>query len=75
MARLILLIVALAPLRADAQAKVYPVGNGRPTAEEARKEMGIPSTDEVRGQLDNIGYASKPDAMAKVWELAAQPPE
>ncbi|MCU1281348.1 MAG: hypothetical protein JWM53_4894 [bacterium] len=59
---------------AFAQAAVYPVGKGRPTLAEARKEMGIPSTDEVRGQLDNIGYASKPEAMAKVWELAAQPP-
>ena len=36
--------------------------------------MGIPSTDEVRGQLDTVGYASKPEAMAKVWALAAEPP-
>ena|SRR6185312_3759298 len=66
--------VSLVPLRARAQAAVYPVGSGRPTAAEARKEMGIPSTDEVRGQIDNIGYASKPEAMAKVWSLAAMPP-
>jgi AmmeMemoRadiSam system protein B len=68
------LLILLAPSLALAQAAVYPVGKGRPTLEEARKEMGIPSTDELRGQVDNIGYASKPEAMAKVWELAAQPP-
>ena len=69
-----LVAASLAPARARAQAAVYPVGNGRPTAAEARKEMGIPSTDEVRGQVDNVGYASKPEAMAKVWALAAEPP-
>jgi AmmeMemoRadiSam system protein B len=71
--RLSLLLLIL-PSLAHAQATVYPVGNGRPSAAEARKEMGIPSTDEVRGQLDTVGYASKPDAMAKVWALAAAPP-
>jgi AmmeMemoRadiSam system protein B len=56
------------------QAAVYPVGTGRPTPAEARKEMGIASTDDFRGQLDNVGYASNAAAMAKVWELAALPP-
>ncbi|HEX9103163.1 MAG TPA: AmmeMemoRadiSam system protein B [Polyangia bacterium] len=64
----------LLPSLAWAQAAVYPVGSGRPSAAEARKEMGIPSTDELRGQLDSVGYASKPDAMARVWALAAEPP-
>src|SRR4051812_44131476 len=73
--RIASLTLLFVPSLALAQAAVYPVGSGRPTAAEARKEMGVPSTDEVRGQLDNVGYASKPDAMAKVWELAAQPPE
>jgi AmmeMemoRadiSam system protein B len=68
------LLILLAPSLALAQAAVYPVGGGRPSLAEARKEMGIPSTDELRGQLDNVGYASKPEAMAKVWELSAQPP-
>jgi MEMO1 family protein len=68
------LLLVLVPQLALAQAAVYPVGNGRPTLAEARKEMGIPSTDDLRGQVDNVGYASKPEAMAKVWELAAQPP-
>jgi AmmeMemoRadiSam system protein B len=71
--RLSLLLLIL-PSLAHAQAAVYPVGNGRPSAAEARKEMGIPSTDEVRGQLDTVGYASKPEAMAKVWRLAGEPP-
>lgn len=68
------LTLLLMPSLAWAQAAVYPVGSGRPSAAEARKEMGIPSTDEVRGQLDGVGYASKPEAMAKVWALAAEPP-
>jgi AmmeMemoRadiSam system protein B len=72
--RIASLTLLLLPSLAWAQAKVYPVGNGRPSAAEARKEMGIPSTDEVRGQVDNVGYASKAEAMAKVWALAAEPP-
>ena len=70
----VLLAVVTLPSPARAQAAVYPVGNGRPTAAEARKEMGIPSTDEVRGQVDAVGYASKPETMAKVWALAAEAP-
>ena len=69
-----LLLVALLPSLAWGQAAVYPVGSGRPSVAQARKEMGIPSTDQVRGQLDNVGYASTPQAMAKVWALAATPP-
>jgi AmmeMemoRadiSam system protein B len=37
--------------------------------------MGIPSRSlEMRGQLDSVGYASRPEQMAKVWELAGAPP-
>ncbi len=68
------LLIVLVPSLAWAQAAVYPVGTARPTLAEARKEMGLPSTDVLRGQMDIVGYASKPEAMAKVWELAAQPP-
>jgi AmmeMemoRadiSam system protein B len=57
-----------------AQGANYGAGSGRPALAEARKEMGIPSTDELRGQLDAVGYATKPEAMAKVWELSDQPP-
>jgi AmmeMemoRadiSam system protein B len=46
----------------------------RPTLEEVRKEMGIASTSDVRGQRDTVGYATKRDAMERVWELSAQGP-
>ncbi len=46
----------------------------RPTLEETRKLMGIPSAGDVRGQLDTVGYASTPEGMAKVWELSARGP-
>ena len=46
----------------------------RPTLEETRKLMGIPSSGDVRGQLDTGGYASTPEGMAKVWELSARGP-
>jgi MEMO1 family protein len=72
--RALTLALLLSPSLARAQATVYPVGAGRPTLEQARKEMGIASTDDLRGQVDNVGYASKPEAMAKIWELAALPP-
>ena len=48
--------------------------SARPTLEEVRKEMGIASSDEVRGQRDRVGYASTPEGMARVWELSAQGP-
>jgi MEMO1 family protein len=46
----------------------------RPSLDEVRKEMGTPSTGEVRGQRDTVGYAATREAMAKVWEASAQPP-
>ena len=46
----------------------------RPTLEEVRKDMGMPSTGEVRGQRDTVGYATTREAMAKVWDLSAQGP-
>lgn len=58
-----------------AQATTYGVGSGRPSVAEARKAMAIPSTDTVRGQLDATGYASTAEAMARVWEASAQPPQ
>ena len=47
----------------------------RPTLEEVRKDMGTPSTNEVRGQRDTVGYATTREAMAKVWELSAKGPK
>jgi AmmeMemoRadiSam system protein B len=46
----------------------------RPTLEEVRKDMGIASSNDLRGQRDAIGYATRADAMAKVWELSSQGP-
>jgi len=46
----------------------------RPTLEEVRKQMGIPSAGDVRGQLDTVGYASTPEGMARVWELSGTGP-
>lgn len=36
--------------------------------------MGIPSTEEVRGQRDAVGYATTAEAMAKVWDASAEGP-
>jgi AmmeMemoRadiSam system protein B len=46
----------------------------RPTLEEVRKDMGTPSTAEIRGQRDTVGYAVTPEAMAKVWDLSTSSP-
>lgn len=46
----------------------------RPSLDEVRADMGIASTNEVRGQRDAVGYAATREAMAKVWELSAQGP-
>ena len=46
----------------------------RPTPDEVRRDMGIPSTPDVRGQRDAVGYATTREAMAKVWDAAAQGP-
>jgi AmmeMemoRadiSam system protein B len=50
------------------------VVEGRPTLEEVRREMGLPSSGDVRGQRDTVGYPSTAEAMAKAWELSAQGP-
>lgn len=48
--------------------------SARPPLEEVRRQMGIPSSGDVRGQLDTVGYASTPEAMAKAWDLSAKGP-
>ena len=45
-----------------------------PSLEEIRKTMGVPSQGDLRGQQDAVGFASKPEQMAKVWERSALPP-
>jgi MEMO1 family protein len=46
----------------------------RPSAAEVRKDMGIASAGEVRGQRDTVGYASTREGMERVWALSAEPP-
>lgn len=74
--RHLLTIVActLFPATVFAQAALQPAQTTPPTLDEVRKTMGIPSTGDVRGQQDAVGFASKPGQMAKVWELSATPP-
>ena len=64
--RMLLITPALIALTMNAYA--------RPTLEETRKQMGIASSGEVRGQLDVVGYPTTAEAMAKVWEAAASGP-
>ena len=63
------------PGLAQASLSTLPVPPQRPTLEEVRKTMGIPSQGDLRGQQDTIGFASKPEQMAKVWERSALPPD
>jgi MEMO1 family protein len=56
------------------QAALQPAQATPPTLEEVRATMGIPSTNDLRGQQDAVGFASKAEQMAKVWELSATPP-
>jgi predicted deacylase len=50
---------------AQAQAVAQPQPAVRPTLEQVRSEMGIPSLSlEMRGQLDSVGYATRADQMA-----------
>ena len=56
------------------QASLAPAPVSRPSLAEVRQGMGVPSTDEVRGQQDAIGFASRADQMARVWDWSAQPP-
>jgi len=46
----------------------------RPTLEQVRHDMVLPSHDDVRGRIDSTGYAFTPAQMAKAWELATRPP-
>lgn len=69
------LVVVLASSGAlFAQAALQPAQAVPPALEEVRQTMGIPSRGNVRGQQDAVGFASKPEQMAKVWELSATPP-
>src|SRR5512140_2837363 len=68
-------ILLLYPLTLMAQAVSQPAPQGKaPTVAEVRAGMGIPSNELERGQTDTVGYASRPDQMAKLWEVSATPP-
>ncbi|HVN31870.1 MAG TPA: AmmeMemoRadiSam system protein B [Thermoanaerobaculaceae bacterium] len=72
--RATLIVVLAATGHAFAQAALQPAQAAPPTLQEIRKGMGIPSQEEIRGQQDAVGFASKAEQMAKVWELSATPP-
>jgi AmmeMemoRadiSam system protein B len=67
------LIPALLPALALANPAQDPPAQ-RPTVADVRKTMGIPSQGDVRGQQDAIGYATRAEQMAKIWDLALQAP-
>jgi len=66
--------LATLPSQGQASLAVPPAPTVKPALEEVRKAMGIPSTDTTRGQQDTVGFASRPDQMAKVWERSGLPP-
>ncbi|MGD1147433.1 MAG: AmmeMemoRadiSam system protein B [Thermoanaerobaculaceae bacterium] len=70
---LITLVFLLSSVWAPGQAALQPQGTP-PTAEEVRKGMGIASQGDIRGQQDAVGFASKADQMARIWDLSATPP-
>jgi MEMO1 family protein len=64
----------LFPAMALAQAALAPQQATPPTLVEVRQAMGIPSSGDVRGQQDAVGFASTAAQMARTWELSATPP-
>jgi len=69
------LVLLTFPAPLLAQAVSAPPQAAPPTLEEVRRGMGIPSVElDLRGQQDAVGFASRPDQMAKVWELSAAAP-
>jgi MEMO1 family protein len=70
----VMVTVTLVPALALAQAALAPQQAAPPTLAEVRKAMGIPSSGDVRGQQDAVGFASTAAQMAKTWELSATPP-
>ncbi len=53
---------------------MQPAQSTPPTLDEVRKQMGIASQGDVRGQMDIVGFASTASQMQKVWDLSAEPP-
>ena len=59
---------------ADAQGSGAPVVPVRPPLDSLRREMAIPSHDDVRGRIDSTGYALHAAQMAAAFERSALPP-
>ena len=70
----ILAAALLVPALAAAQAALQAPQDTPPTLAEVRAAMGIPSAGDLRGQQDTIGFASRPDQMARTWALSATAP-
>jgi AmmeMemoRadiSam system protein B len=67
-------LFACLPALAQASLSAPPAALQKPTLDEVRKAMGVPSQGDLRGQQDAVGFASRPEQMAKVWERSALPP-
>lgn len=52
----------------------FQTATTRPTLDAVRRDMVLPSHDDVRGRIDSSGYALRATQMARVWELSAAPP-
>jgi AmmeMemoRadiSam system protein B len=71
-AALLTLLLAMAvPGTSQAQA---PPGEGRPTLEQVRHDMAVPSHGDVRGRIDSTAYAFHASQMAMVWRRAEDGP-
>jgi len=67
-----ILVAACSPVLAQAVSAPGPASP--PSLEEVRKGMGIASHGDVRGQQDIVGFASKPEQMARAWDASLAPP-
>lgn len=67
-------LVSLVAGRARAQAVSQPAQAAPPTLSDVRKGMAIPSSGDVRGQQDGVGFATTAAQMARTWELSGTPP-
>ena len=52
----------------------HAAGPVPPTLDEVRKEMGIPSKGDLRGQKDAVGFASTAAQMAEAWNASSAGP-
>lgn len=53
---------------------VWPLLAQIPSLAEVRKEMGIPSVGDLRGQKDTVGFASTAAGMAATWKASEAGP-